>query len=781
MTLPTKNWQLPPRDARTIEEVKALQEAGVNHSPAFLRLCLSRGLNSAQKIEEATNTQPQLFHDPFDLYDMQVLVDRLQAAIENQEHILIYGDYDADGITSTLILYETLDQLGADASYYLPHRLLDGYGPNADRYRQLIQDRNVAVILTCDNGIAGFEAIQVARDMGVDVLVTDHHEIQDKLPNANAIVHPQHPKGQYPFSDLAGAGVALKVAHALLGEVPAEALELAAIGTIADMVSVKDENRTIIKAGLALMKDTLRIGLELMLKQATDNLANVDEETIGFAVGPRLNAIGRLGDPTPGLELLATFDEDQAQSLLSFINQENDRRKALVADISRQVQERLSGLDSLPAIIIEAGQDWPAGVLGIVASKVTEVYHRPAIILEYQADKKIYKGSGRGIPGVHLFDWIQRNQAYTQHFGGHAQAAGLTIPEDRFDDFVKAMLESAQDFVDPNQADRPSLVIDLLLSIDEISQDLYKEIESLAPFGTDNPKPVLALEGVQLGQKRLIGAQKDHVKFTLKDSKVPSAQVEGIAFNKAALFDGVELMDLDTAFYIGLNQWQGQTSIQLRLEDLKVQGERIRDFRASKVNPEILKAQKALVLYQNPKLLAWLQKQMSPSNQFIHYQEVLEIHNFQENHLILMDPPKNLASLHHLWQLKRWEQIDLGLYHQSSVYLAGLPSRADFTAFYKWCRQHLHALSSQEVYRKAVPELKLPLEKIKCMLGVFFDLKFVTIGDGCASFVGPSNQEKADLTSAPTYQAFKAAYQAEALLLYQSPSQIKTYINELRK
>ncbi|MBF6978504.1 single-stranded-DNA-specific exonuclease RecJ [Aerococcaceae bacterium zg-BR22] len=771
-------WKYPQLNDEIAEQVNQLQAAGLKYSPAFLRLCLARGLNTPQAIQEATNQEPQRYHDPFLLYDMQRAVNRLHQAIEAGEHILIYGDYDADGITSTLILVEALESLGANYSYYLPNRLIDGYGPNRQRYQQKIEEEGVQLILTCDNGVAGFEAIAYAQAQNVDVIVSDHHELQSTLPDAYAIIHPKHPKGDYPFKELCGAGVALKLAHALTGELPPEALELAAIGTIADLVSLSDENRTLVLSGLGMMKETVRIGLELLLTQEKVNLNDINTETIGFIVGPRLNAIGRLGDPTPALELLRAVDEAEAQSLLQLINDKNKERQAIVAMIMQQVVQRIDEKGTIPDIIIEADPDWPAGVLGIVSSRLVEKYHRPTILFQYMTETQQYRGSGRSIKGVNLFNWLSSQSAMIAQFGGHDQAAGLTIAADQWQAFNEAMLSSAIEYRAIFEQ-KPELLIDVTIQPDECTVEFINECAQLGPFGMDNPKPVIAFDPVQLKQKRMIGNDQQHVKFVVADTHT-NAVVEGIGFNKASLFDTINIdQDCAIAGELSLNQWNGKVTPQVQLTDLAVFGTQWRDFRATKINPAILTAKKALYVYQSNRLADWLQQHIDSSNEICAYDSLDKIDLATFEHLVLFQPPANIENFNQLMQ-HSWAQIDLGVYLEESKWLAGLPTRPDFAVIYRWIQQQQEPFNVRNTLSQLCKEFNLPIPKLKCIFYVFFEAKFVTIVNGFATVQIIETNSKRDLFQTQAYQLYEKAYRAEALLNYQTIEQIKLYIDELR-
>ena len=328
------------------------------YSETFAELLWNRNIHTTDDFSQLIKANIDDLHDPFLMHDMDKAVERIQNAIMEGQRILIYGDYDADGITSTSIMLETLEMIGADVHYVLPNRFIHGYGPNKELFAEKINE-GIQLIITVDNGVAGNEAIDFANSQGADVIITDHHEMQPVLPDAYCIVHPRHPDGHYPFGELAGAGVAFKLATALLEEVPLEMLDLVTIGTVADLVSMTGENRNLVKLGLQAIKQTQRLGLLELLKISSVDLQKVDETSIGFSVGPRLNAIGRLGDPNPAVELMTTFDEEVAQQLAEKLNQINDERKQIVQDITSEATALVNPEDAVHLI---AAKGWNPGV-----------------------------------------------------------------------------------------------------------------------------------------------------------------------------------------------------------------------------------------------------------------------------------------------------------------------------------------------------------------------------------------------------------------------------------
>ena len=755
------------------DKVAEWRQAGLGYSDTFLRLCLARGLETLEEIKDATNQMPQTFHDAFLLYDMERAVERIQAAIEGQEVILIYGDYDADGITSTLILYETLEMLGARVIYYVPNRLVDGYGPNLARYQDFV-DQGVQLILTCDNGVAGFEAIEWAMQAGVDVIVTDHHEVQATLPSAYAVVHPRHPEGHYPFPDLSGAGVALKLATALLGEVPTELVELAAIGTVSDVVSLRDENRTLVLSGLQLMRDTMRIGLRLMLEEEQVDMENMTADTIGFTIGPRLNAIGRLGDPTPALELLKTQDEEEAQELLALINEKNQERKDLVANIMDQVSQRL-GQGPIPHIIIESDPSWPAGVVGIVAGRLSEHYQRPALIFQYQADKGQYKGSGRSTEAVHLFDWLTDIKEHLAQFGGHAQAAGMTVNQDQWQDFVAALQAKAQAQAESEPRKAP-LTIDLSLKLSEIGTDFIQEVQLLGPFGMDNDKPVFAFEEAKLNQVRLIGTNSQHAKLVLGQD---GQELNAIGFDFADRMRDRQVGDSLTAVgHLDLNKWQNRVSPQLLLSDIGVSGAAWYDWRASGQQGRLWQLDQVIYVCQREAVKAQVSSRLQPGSGLMTYQEVQGANLTHYQGLVLLEPPKQMLDFDQLVLAQDWQAFYLVLYAQESKYLAGLPQRADFAKLYRW-------LVSQEPFnlRARLAEISQGLAinpvQLKLMFHVFYEAGFVSIEEGQVAVQDASRHQNTNLEETAAYRAYQAAMDSEEALVFATLDQIKEYVKKL--
>ena len=760
------HWKLP-QNRHTIND----QNAGRKYSPAFLRLAANRGIQSIDELEKATDPYPTLFHDPFLLNDMEKAVERIKVAINQQEKILIYGDYDADGITSTLIIYESLLNFGADVTYYLPDRFKDGYGPNLDQYKYWIES-GINLIITCDNGVSGHEAIDYANQREVDVIITDHHQMKNTIPDAYAVIHPQHPQGHYPFKELSGAGVALKLVTALSEYVPEEAVELAMIGTIADMVSLTDENRTIVLNGLHQIRYTQRPGLIRLCQTLDIDLKNINEETIGFIIAPRLNSTGRLDSASIGLTLLSSIDEEEVDQLVSVVEQLNQERKQLSDAIFKQIFDKLSR-QVLPDIIIEADETWHPGVLGIVASRVLKTFQRPTILFHHDQENKVYKGSGRSEDNISLYDLLIKVNPLMKYFGGHGQAAGMTIDESQWDQFRQNLTQFAQQYRDEIQKPM-DLMIDLIADINEINLQLFEEIECLGPFGMNNPRPKVLIEDCEVTQKRVIGADKQHIKMTLSDL-THQQKVDVIGFGKADQCS--EISELQTISLVGTlnkNEWQQMVKIQLQFEDIGIKGIQWIDCRQSEIASDLFKIEDSICIFSSPNLLNHYQNNFSINHGYL-YSDYIENPIHSVKCLVIVDLPDSLDQFIEILKLNPWKKIYLAAHTIESKYLVGEPSRDEMIKFYHW-------LSQQEPFEivSQLPTISQILGihevKLKLILKMFLEAKFVTIRKHWIKFNHNSSNQKIDLRNLTTYKEYVQAIEIEKILKFKPINEIKNEI-----
>lgn len=743
--------------------------AARNLPEALSQLLWQRGIRSPEQLTAFFNPSLAELHDPYAMHDMEKAVQRIQDAVARGERILVYGDYDADGITSTTVMKEAIELIGGDVTYYLPNRFKDGYGPNMAVYQEFIA-AGIQLIVTVDNGVAGHDAIQYAMEQGVHVIVTDHHELPPELPAAYAIVHPRHPEGRYPFGDLAGVGVAFKVATALLDEVPAEFLDITAIGTIADLVSLTGENRVLVKHGLEALKQTERIGLQMLCQTAKISQADITEETVGFAIGPRLNAIGRLGDASPGVELLTTFDDVEAANLATFIQQKNDERQQLVKRQTAEALEMVSELAEAPVQVL-AKKGWHEGILGIVASRVVQETGRPALVLSVSEDGLTVKGSGRSTEALNLYDALSSVKEYLTHFGGHHMAAGLTLPADNLD-HVKAGLADyvTQTGIDMTQGQE--LTIDQRLQVSEATLPFIQSLQLLAPFGTDNPSPYFLLMPEKIRQAKQIGADFSHLKFQMVTG---GNELDCIAFGMGAdIHEFADGNDVQVVGQLSVNEWNGFRKPQLAVADFAVEGLQVFDCRGKRGQSQMplpegrvayaLFDEKNLdLLKQVPeeKILLLKDGSVPSSDVPIHIDD-----------LVLVDCPYNQQLVKELVQATGCKRLYLFVTSREEYYLNGLPTREQFGRLFKLIAQ-FKVIDVRYKLDDVASFLRLKRQTVIFMINVFFELGFVTIDDGLMKRVeSPATRP---LTESRFYQEMTEKIRIEEFFLFSDIKDIKQW------
>jgi single-stranded-DNA-specific exonuclease len=549
-----------------VNAAEEIETADLNVHPAILQLLKQRGIESGECIRRFMNPHLGYLYNPMLIKDMDKAVDRIKKALVGNEKITVYGDYDVDGITSCCLLVKLLRKMGGSVDYYIPSRLEEGYGLNIDAVKK-ISDNGSKLIITVDNGISSFEETELAVSLGMDVVITDHHEPRDILPQAAAVVDPKRKDCSYPFKNLAGVGVALKLAHALTdldNETLYEYLDIAVLGTVADVVPLLDENRIIVKNGLKLLANTKNKGLKAMMSLLNLNgdTANFNTGKISYILAPRLNAVGRIGNADLALELLLTEDENQAYEMVKQLESTNLERQSIESKILNEAKKKLSkDIDSTGVIVLSA-KDWHPGVLGIVASKISEEYHRPCILISLEGDEG--RGSGRSIQGFNLFEALNRLSHLLIKFGGHEQAVGLTIRTDHIEVFRQKINEIASltdgDF---NQ----TLEIDLELKEEDIDLGLAEQLELLEPFGYGNPKPVFICKDLLPCNVRTVGNGDKHLKFYLKNGE---KSFDAIGFNLGFYKDDLCLAPtVDVAFNLEVNRWRGIDEPQFKIKDIK--------------------------------------------------------------------------------------------------------------------------------------------------------------------------------------------------------------------
>lgn len=706
---------------------------------------------SMQKLETDEEIskflQPKITdcYDPFSFKDMYKAKDRIVAAIDKQEKIFIYGDYDADGITSTAILIRAIRDLGGDVEYYIPNRFTEGYGPNKDAFLK-ISETGCKLLITVDNGISGIEEMEYAKMLGMDVILTDHHALSDKIPDVYAIIHPKNPNDRYPFAELCGAGVALKLAHALHGKMQDAWIELATIGTICDLMSLIDENRAIVKSGLQRMMMTKITGLRTMFKMCRIELHEIEAETIGFIVGPRLNAVGRLLHAGDAVELLITDDEVYARELVEKLESFNQQRKDIVETISREamVQAEEQMKDASTAFLVLADTSWNPGVVGIVASKIVSKFNRPAIILGGGEEGKL-KGSGRSMNDYHIVDALKQVESFLLHYGGHQMAAGLTLAAENLDAFRKALNESAQEQLKPEDF-IPNLYIDYFGTIEEFTEKNIKELERLAPFGSGNPRPTVAMRQMEIEEVRTMGTDQQHLRVVLKHR--PSG------FTCVGFHFGYFTKHLTKDTYVNvagrlmLNEWRDKVTPQLRIEDITIPFQRnIMIIDERQLSKQLEKEKQALWIVKTPQQAEYFRSQLSnETHSFFITDNAKEIQDKVEFSSIVIAEEQCMHPA--LQQLKEIRSFFIYPFWRTELGESRV-EREDFAKLYKKLRT-LRVICDRNTLINVGEEVKMTQNNINFYLKVFFDLDFATMDNG--KIIMKDNPQKRELTESKTYQ-----------------------------
>ena len=515
-------------------------------------------------IKKFLNPTRDDFYDPFLLPDMEQAVERIEQAINNKEKILIYGDYDADGITSTTILIKFFKELGVEVDKYIPNRLEEGYGIN-NKALEEIKNRGIDLIITVDTGITANDQVKYANELGLDVIITDHHEPSDEIPKAVAVIDAKRKNNKYPFDQLAGCGIAFKLTQAISIKRKLDPinylknLDIVSIGTISDLVPLVDENRVIVKLGLMLVKQTKNIGLRKLLLKS--QLKEVDSTSISFGITPRINAAGRLGNQYDALNLFITEDAKEAERLSEILNSYNIERQKIGNKIYEEAISQLK--DKEKNCIILGKEDWHHGVIGIVSSKITEKFNKPSILLCFE--NNIAKGSGRSVPGFDLYKAISSTKEYLLGFGGHTMACGLSLTVENFEKFKKEITKYIDENLDISKLEK-EIYIDENLTIDDLDIEKIKELKSLEPFGEENPEPIIMYENVEINGIRTLSENR-HLKLSLKkNDKI----IDAIGFNLGELAEKYKIGDtIDIVGNIEINSFNGKDLIQIRLIDIR--------------------------------------------------------------------------------------------------------------------------------------------------------------------------------------------------------------------
>lgn len=548
--------------------------ASLNISTITSQLLINRGISDIQQAERFLSSTLSDIRSPLGMKGMKEGVERVLKALHNKEKIAIYGDYDVDGITSTSILLMFLKSAGANVSYYIPERIAEGYGLNADAISKLAE-RGVTLLITVDCGISDHAELKLAKELGMDVIVTDHHEVPDYLPPAYAIINPKQSGCPFPFKNLAGVGVAFNFIIALRAslrdegfwkekEVPnlKEYLDLVALGTIADVVPLVDENRIFVKYGLMELTASTKPGIIALKEVSGLNDVPINAGMVGYRLAPRINAAGRVGKGVDGVRLLTSESYDEAASIAKLLDDGNKERQGLEEVILREATGMVeSGLISDRKSIVLASESWHPGVIGIVASRIAEKYYRPTVMIAIKDG--VGKGSARSIHSFMLYEGLKECSHLLNEFGGHDYAAGLSINEENIEKFRDAFERVASGKLSDEDM-LPEMDIDAAMDLNEVTEALINELDNLAPFGEANPEPLLCSTGLGIADCKVVG--NNHLKMRVKQGRTVRDAI-GFGMGNLNLSPGI---NLDTAFIPQINLWNGGKSIQLKLKDVRI-------------------------------------------------------------------------------------------------------------------------------------------------------------------------------------------------------------------
>lgn len=749
--------------------------------PLAARLLVRRGLKDPEAARAFLEGGPETLHDPFRMAGMREAAERIRLAIGRGERIRIFGDYDADGVSATALASLMLRELGATFDHAVPHRTLEGYGLSVAAV-EAAAEAGVRLILTVDNGISAAEAIVRAGELGIDVVVTDHHEPPPELPRAAAVVNPKQPGCPYPFKGLAGVGVAFKLAHALLGRPPLEWADLAALGTIADLMPLLDENRFIVRHGIGRMRRTERPGIRALASVSGIDPESVTADAIAFGMAPRINAAGRLRHADPAIRLLLTGDEEEAAACAAELDALNRERQRLVDAMVGQAEavwaDKAGAAEAAgkpaPGVIVAAAEGWNVGVAGIVASKLIERHYRPAFVFDVDPETGTAKGSARSIPGFDLHAALTACADLLDHYGGHQAAAGMTLRADRLPELEARLDRLAAEWLTPEDYIR-KVEIDLVCDAPEATLEAAEQLKLLEPYGCGNPRPTLLIADVPVRSVRTIGKDGRHLQIAPQG---PPGAFEAVGFglgDRAARIS--ETARVDLVGELGINEWNGRRKAQLIVRDLRVSHVQLFDGRVRRAGPHgavgrlerLLRlgergvaAEPAAVFTADPALReaaaagaagAWAVRGYDDGDEGL----------ADCRSIVLIDPPPSEARLAAILAACREPAAVYALY---DVPEGHDPDRSVFTSAYRLLRGALAEPAPPAEVRALLGRLDMPEELAELVLDVFRELGFLE-AEGNRIRMTP-NPAKRSLEESAAYR--EAVRAAEARRLWSAPA-----------
>lgn len=567
-SLPLKQWNIAPRVPP--EHLAQFPDC----APTLIQLLYNRGVSEPAHVDAFLSDDGSLKSDPRLLRDVDVAVARVVDAIARGESIAVYGDFDVDGITGAVLLHEVLESLGGRVVPYIPHRVEEGYGLNCNALSTLRQ-QGVSLVISVDCGVGAAREISFGKEIGLDVIVVDHHQVPQVSTKAVAVVDPRREDCSYPFKDLAAVGVAFRLAQVLLRscwlpgdprirDIEERLLDLVALGTVADVVPLMGENRQLVRQGLVALNRTRRLGLRAMIEMAGLRPGCIGTGAIGYILGPRLNAAGRLYDAVASYRLLTTRMNNEAYELAQYLEKTNQERQQLTDEAVRRAREVIIGKDEMPKLLVVSGPEYRAGIVGLVAGRLVEEFYRPAVVIEFGQQES--RGSARSIAELNITHLLHKCGDLLTRFGGHARAAGFALPTANLPQFETRLQEIAEGELAGVEL-HPRLPVDCELRPRQISWDTYHLVEVMAPFGFGNPVPTFLTRNLWVADARRVGKDSPHLKLRLTDGR---GWYGAIGFHLGQLADFVSRKRIDVVYTLESNEWNGNVALQMNVKDFRI-------------------------------------------------------------------------------------------------------------------------------------------------------------------------------------------------------------------
>ncbi len=802
--LPSKaSWRIHEADQALVQHI----HNSLQLHPRVVELLVKRNVSTSEEIETFIYSDDDQFHDPFLLDGMHAAIDCIQSALRNHSKILIYGDYDADGITSTALLFQVLKQLHAHVDYYIPHRVQEGYGLNAHAIH-LAKHNGVSLIITVDNGISAVKEVALINELGMKVIITDHHEPPQVLPEAVSIINPKKTNCSYPYKHLAGVGVVFKLAQALLGTVPIDLTVFAAIGTIADIMPLTGENRLLAKRGIERMQHNAPIGLRSLFQVAGIDPKRLTSGNIGFSLAPRMNASGRLEHANEAVRLLITADQTEADDIAYHLDELNKERQQLVVDITieaaAQAEYQRAKHTHTAGVIVVAQEGWNIGVVGIVAAKLVERYYRPAFVLHIDTTTGLTKGSARSIKGFDLYQALTHCQQWLIHYGGHQAAAGITMKTEHLEVFTHKLNELAQAWLTVNDL-MPTTEADFICDLHEVTLPLIEQLQLLAPFGAGHPTPKAILRNVLIDQIHMIGKDKLHVKIVCSYTRNGKRyQMDALGFGKAHLATFMSPgARIDLLAELSMNEWNGNQKPQIIIHDISITHVQIFDWRDirevdSRIDQLLLDLTQwshpithippAIIMLSSTNLEQvtlhswqltcpiWV---LTSTQQLLPYNEVAKSSHIEHmSDVILYSSPASIEAVQEVLQQAQGMQRCYVVFRKNlelTEPMEDIPSRELFKRLYVWLQQHGGCNLAQEApFDEFMRHHQVTLQTVQKMIQVFVELALIECTSQQITIC--SSNEKKTLESSMAYQQHVKRYELQQTVTHAHPNELKTWI-----